>query len=601
MPHVAKYTAISTFGVFLSIFGAVTTILVEYFKKYLKWIAAAVLFAATYFAYTDGILLQPDRFVIGKLDMQSDVPVFYNNIYLFEKKVEAGQSPLHNNMEMYPFGFNMTMNSHNFIMGIFCLPFNDISTGLNIGLWLSFILSGLGAALLCYRFVPNYWAAILAGFIFAFSPWKMIKLQDHHWFALTATLPFYIYHFIDVFDFTKRKHLPVIVSYKKLAYCFILGVLTALSEYYLTFFLIYFSIFYILIKQYIRPWNINFRKVKTWVIIALGVAGISTLVSVLDGMGWDNKGAFYWGGDLAAYFLPVYKQWTKDFIGTFGFEIPAYQENFFFLGFSFIAFAIAVIFIAKKNRNTPPEEIRSFAWLSLVFVLLSLPVLKVLGLFMFYLPTSIIHYLPFFNNVRVITRIFVLFSLLFPIVILAYFYNNVKQQTVSIISVLLLLILFVEYKPMPYQTIDKYYIPDEVFDIKAMEGEVVCPVPAGLRDGFTQIGLNNSDMLYFQTFFDKKIIGGYTARLTDKVREQYLADSVMKNILYLSENPEGTVLKATDEQVDKFFKTFSCDIFFIHPKYRATAAERYIFDIVAKKGYHITTGDEGKYLIMTRH
>lgn len=558
-----------------------------------------LVFAAVYVLYTGNIMLQPDRYLIGRLDMQSDVPVFYNNIYLFEKKVTAGQSPLHNDMEMYPAGFNMTMNSHNFIMGAFCLLFDDNTVGLNVGLWLSFILSGLGAALLCYRFVPNYWAALLAGFIFAFSPWKMIKLQDHHWFALTAAMPFYIYHFIDVFTFEGRRLLPAIASYKKLVYCLLLGIVTALSEYYLTFFLLYFSGFYIVIKHYVQPWRIHFKKLRTWLLIALITGIASTAVSLLDAMGWDDKGAFFWGGDLAAYFLPVYSPWVTNLLGSVGLEIPAYQENYFFLGFSFIAFTVATVFIARKQENSTPTEVKTFAWLSLLFVMLSLPVLKVLGHFLFYLPTALIHYIPFVNNVRVITRIFVLFSLLFPIVVLWYFNNSIRKQTVTAVSITLLVILFIEFKPNTYQTIDKQSIPKEVYELKPMKGDVVLPIPAGLRDGFTQIGLNNSDMLYFQTIFDKKMIGGYTARLSSKVKQLYLIDPVMRDILKLSENPNQELPKPTPQQVDAFFAAFAPDIIFIHPKYRATAAERYIFEIAGRKGFRLANA--GEYLIMTRH
>lgn len=599
MPHAAKYTAISAFGVFLSIFGAITSVLAQHLKKYIKWYIAALLFAATYALYTDGIVMQANRMIIGRLDMQSDVPVFYNNIYLFEKKVQAGENPLNNDMEMYPAGFNMAMNSHNFAMGIFCLPFKNNMQGLNMGLWLSFILSGLGAAFLCYRFVPNYWAAVLVGFIFAFSPWKMLKLQDHHWFALTATIPFYIYHFIDIFDFKRRRYLPSISSYKKIIYCFLLGAVTALSEYYLTFFLIYFSLFYVLIKQYVQPWRINFKKPKTWGIIAFAVVGISILVSVLDGAGWDNKGAFFWGGDLAAYFLPVYQTWVKDFIGVFGFEIPAYQENFFFLGFSFIAFTVLVFIKAKKSKITPPEDIKAFAWLALLFVLFSLPVLKVLGHFLFYLPTAIFHYIPFFNNVRVITRIFILFSLLFPIVVMWFYHNSVQWKFKNILPVIVLVVLWFEFTPPKYDVIDSQTTPTEIAQLHSIKGNVVLPIPAGLRDGFTQIGLNNSDMLFYQTLFDKKMIGGYTARLTDDVRQLYLSDSVMKNILILSENPNAVVALPTPQQTEQFFTTFEVDMVCIAPTYKGTKAEEYARYIAAQRGLNIISGE--KYLILTKN
>lgn len=551
-------------------------------NKVYKWLAMVLFFGAVYLAYTPEITGNYSTKILGRLDMQSDVPVFYNNIYHFEKKVSAGQNPLKNDMEMHPVGVNMLMNSHNMVMGLFCLPFKNNMLGVNIGLLLSFILSGLGAAILCYRFTPNIWLAALVGFVFAFSPWKMIKLQDHFWFALTATIPFYIYHFIDVFRFREKRWLPTIASYKKLMYCLLLGFITALSEYYLTFFLIYFSLFYVLFRQYVQPWNFNFRAVKTWLIVAASVAGISVLVAYLDGIGFDNKGAFFWGGDILAYFLPVYKQWVKDGLELLGMEIPAYQENFFFLGFSFLAFSVVVFFLAKKQKISPSIEVKTFAWLALVFMLFSLPILKVAGHFFFYLPTAILHYVPFFNNVRVITRIFVLFSLVFPIVVVWFYHHTASFKYKNAIPIIVLLLLLVEFKAPHYDVIDKKQIPGEVYAVKEMAGDVVLPMPVGIRDGFNQIGTNNSDMLVYQTVFDKKMIGGYTARITGDVEKRYTEDVVMNQLMKLSEDRRADYTLPSTYEVNKFYKMFNPDIILMDATYTETKAEEFIRTLVEK-------------------
>jgi len=490
-------------------------------------------------------------------------------------------------MQMHPGGFNMAMNSHNFIMGIFCLPFKNNMLGLNVGLLVSFILSGLGAALLCYRFVPNYPAALLAGFIFAFSPWKMIKLQDHHWFALTATIPFYIYHFIDVLEYGANRFLPRIKSYTKLIYCLLLGLLTSLSEYYLTFFLLYFSGFYILVKFYLKPWKFNYKSLKTWVIIAAIVVAGSVLVSLLAQWGVDDKGAIYWGGDLAAYFMPVYQQWVKDAINAADFIISPHAENYFFLGFAFIILVLITFLIARKRgKFTLSDETRNLAWIALLFLLLTLPVLRVLGHFFFYLPTAIIHYIPFANNVRVITRIFLLFSLLFPVVVL-YVFNLQQLKYKNIILFSVIVILLIEFYPKQYDFIDTAQIPASVYKLKETGGRVVLPIPAGIRDGFIQKGLNNSDILFYQTIFDKKIIGGYTARLSEKVLNEHLNDSVMRDIFTLSENPDTTLQPRSEAEILQFFNKFSPDIIYIHPKWNTPQVQAYINRLAAKRAVKV--------------
>lgn len=567
-------------------------------NKILRWFMVALFFGAVFLVYTNELTGNYGDRIIGKLDMKSDAPVFYNNIYVFEKKVHAGENPLQNDMEMHPVGVNMAMNTHNMGVSLFCLPFQNNKQGLNIGLLISFILSGLGTVILCYRFVSNIWLAILVGFIFTFSPWKMMKLQDHMWFALTATLPFYIYHFIDVFKFREKRWTPTIVNYKKLIYCFLLGLVTALFEYYLTFFLIYFSLFYVVLRQYIQPWKFNYKKIKTWGIILIIVAGLSTLVSVLSAQGLDDKGAFYWGGDLLGYLLPVYKAWVQDILTSVGMEIPGYQENYFFLGFAFIAFSIGSLIIAKKQRLTPNEDIKTFAWLAIIFFLFSLPLLKVAGHFILFLPTAIAHYIPFFNNIRVISRIFVMFSLVFPLVVVWFYHNSAQFKYKNLIPILVLVALLFEFKAPKYEVIDATKTPKEVYALKEIKGNVVLPIPAGARDGFSQEGLNNSDILYFQTIFDKKIIGGYTARSISKVKELYLQDSIMKNVFDLSAQPNGKFVLPTKKQSEDFFKKFGIDIIFIDAKYRATSAEQYIMAIAKQNGYETVLDKE--YLILAR-
>lgn len=162
----------------------------------------------------------------------------------------------------------------------------------------------------------------------------------------------------------------------------------------------------------------------------------------------------------------------------------------------------------------------------------------------------------------------------------------------------ILMVLLVEYMPAKYDVISTEEIPAEVYAMKKMEGEVVLPMPVGLRDGFDQIGLNSSDAMFFQPVFDKKLIGGYTARITGDVRDIYLQDSVMVQLLELSLYPDTTYTEPTQQEVKKFYKTFSPDIFFVHPKYKGTNAEKYLRLLADKKGLQQVLDND--YLILAK-
>lgn len=562
------------------------------------WLVTALFFVAVYLVYTHEITGHYGERIIGSLNDKNSSLVFYNNIYVFDKKVEDGHNPFFGDSDVYPKGVNMALGSHNYIMGAFCLPFKNKMRGMNIGLLISFVLSGLGATLLCYRFVPNIWLSVLVGFIFAFSPWKMVKLQEQQWFGLTATIPFFIYYYLDIFKFKENKYYPTVVSYKKLLYCIILWVITFFSETYLAFFLLYFAFYYVLFMQYIQPWTFPFKKPKFWIVAATVLTAISLLVGGLRKLGLDDKNAFHWGGDFLGYLFPLHKNWATDFFASMGVVFPPYQENNFFFGYALFALGIITWTLIKKLTTEEPNTIKSFFWLSLLLILISMPMFKVGGFFLFYLPPSIMHFVPFINNVSVISRIFILTSIIFPLAVVWYYHNTVEFKFKKFIPIIILAVLLYEFTPNNYKTIDRSETPAAVYALKDIKGEVVLPIPISVKGEFNKIGADNSNMLYYQTIFDKKIIGGYTKILKGEAKDLYMKDSVMRNIVTLSEDPEKQYNLPTKTETDEFFSKFTVDIIFIDKKYRGTSAEKYITAIANKRGYKKVHNKE--YLILAK-
>jgi hypothetical protein len=130
----------------------------------------------------------------------------------------------------------------------------------------------------------------------------------------------------------------------------------------------------------------------------------------------DDNAAFWLGGDLLQYAIPSHNSawfgskalWDiKNTIQPYAYSI----EYEMFLGWSFLLVAIfaAILFIQKKNK------LGIFSFLSLVFAMLCIPALKVYGKEIFNLPTSVLHFVPFFNHVHVPPRFVLMLGLVLPI------------------------------------------------------------------------------------------------------------------------------------------------------------------------------------------
>lgn len=87
--------------------------------------------------------------------------------------------PLFNPEVFYPFGYNLALSHITPSNTVPMMPIVLLAgpvAGFNGAVLLSFILSGFGAYLLVYRLTRQRWAGLLAGMLFAFSPYRVHNL-----------------------------------------------------------------------------------------------------------------------------------------------------------------------------------------------------------------------------------------------------------------------------------------------------------------------------------------------------------------------------------------------------------------------------------------
>lgn len=479
------------------------------------------------------------------LKENGDAHQYYWNIFNFKHQIGQFKNPFYSNYIFAPEGTSLVMHTYTPIMGLFALPFNNNILALNIFIFINFILSAYGAYLLCNKLISNPLLSIAAGIVYAFCPYKLLHLLEHYHLILTAAVPFFILCFLEAFAFTKGYFFPKITSRKHFYYCLVLGLVLLLSDYYATFSILYFCLFYALYFKVFA--TINYRSLKLW-LIAFTVIIVSHIVlHQFKVFGIDNKGGLWWSGDLLGYIIPPFNSqylYSSCFakIENTIYHYPGSVEYCMFLGYS-VLILLVVLFIWLFKHPLPPI-LKPFGFITLVFFLMTIPDLKFGGKSLLNLPVSFFHYIPFFNNIRSPTRMLPIVGLvLMPVSLYALSsLINSRRKLNLVLSFGLLFLLAFEYKPVHNPIIKVREVPEIISKLHDMPQGILLHIPFGVRDGFIEQGKFETKKLWYQTIHRKPLIDGYISRLSDKTKKRFDSiifsemDSMQKTKEYIADN-----------------------------------------------------------------
>jgi len=298
----------------------------------------------------------------------------------------------------------------------FFLVFGRI-VGYNILFFVSFILSGFGAYLLAFYFTKNKPASLIAGIVFAFSPFHIhnslstnVGTMHQEW------LPFFALYLFKFFEDLSFKNFSLAAMF-----LFLIG----LTEHQLLAFTAIFILFFFVYKLIIEPKA--YLRPKFWIytgvsIVVLSVVFFVMFRSLLAIAGSENnyldaglKSAVNHSNDSLSIFIPpnFHSFWP----GTFQnirkqFERQADSNFSVYAGYSVLILSLVAIFGAKamKKEKIPTRGI--FFWLAVAvgFYILSWgPYLHFKGALdpPVKMPYWLVYqYLPFYKNIRTVGRLF---------------------------------------------------------------------------------------------------------------------------------------------------------------------------------------------------
>jgi hypothetical protein len=523
------------------------------------------------------------------------------NAFNFRRQLLAGANPWFTPLLLYPQGTLLVMHTYTPIIGLANVLIGHELLATNLMVAVSFVLSGVGGYRLCVRWVSNPVLCGLAGVVFAFSPYKLAHLPEHYHLLLTATVPFYVVAFLKAFLWQEGRWLPQVRSWAQVALCGVLGLVTLLSDYYTLFGLLYFSVGYALYYG-LKLSQIRWGQWQTWAWLVAGlvVCHIGSRLLKLSDVP-DNAG-FWWGGDLAGYLLPpLNNRWLRtaatDALHRRSiFNMPGSVENVMFLGYA-LPLLLLLSYALKTRRPThgaPPAPVaadwRPLPWLLLLFVLLTLPEIRVFGKGVLRLPTGLLHYVPFFNNIRCPTRHVSFVALLLPLVAFVrwqpWLQTRLRPATQWMAAASLLAVVLLELQPQtpPVRTVAG--VPRVYQVVRELPGATVFPVPFGLLDGYRQLGRMSPDELFYQTRHGKALAGAYISRVPAATFDSFARQPVLRVLLHSQTKPD-TVQPAppTAAQLQEFLRVYRPAAFVVSPAYQNKPVHQLLRRLLAPYGY----------------
>ena len=512
------------------------------------------------------------------------------SVWHFREMLLSGHNPFYSDWLLYPEGASLLMTTYTPIIGLLNTLIGNEMLALNLMLIGQYALSGTGAWLLARRWVRHPLLQWLAGFVFAFSPYKMLRLPEHYNLVLTATVPFFVLAFLRAFEFRAGWRWPLVRSWRAVAACFGLGLLTLLSDYYITFALLYFSLGYAL-WFWLRLGSVNWRQRRPWLVLAGVLVACHIALRLLRLAGVPDNGGFWWGGDLVSYFLPPPNSrwldfaWAQQLFGSARlYTMPGSIENVMFLGYALPLLGLAVWGWPGRQpasvRHQNPQG-QPLAWLLLFSVLLTLPALRIFGKSLLNLPTGFLHLVPFFNNIRCPTRWVLLVSLFLPLVVftaLEVRWTSWRPRWQWVLSTALLLAVGLEYWPLAPPLASSAALPPAFRAVAALPGEALLTIPVGLVDGKKQVGKVELVNFLYQPYHGKKLLSAYLSRVPDARFAAFeRGDSVLSMLLRLQRAPADTVVRPPSAAAARAFRLhFKPAAVLVSPAWRDGAAHRYI-------------------------
>lgn len=484
------------------------------------------------------------------------------------EKVIQGKNPFSPIREtLHPFGLDVVMSDPGqaFYFLLF-RPFLSAQKSILLLAVLGIFLANMGMYLLLRQLNINKPVAFLLGLSFGYTTFLIPKAGHPGYSAAIFLFPWF-YFFLITF---LKEHNQTKKIFSLFMTCFIFALTSAQNLYY--FLVLILSLLFLALYYFIAQGKIFIKAIITNALYILASFVFVLLLLYPQAkilhetlkfseppkpIGW--AGAIEFSSDLFGYFIPsvynyYYGSFVKNITNNFEFAKNIF-ENFSYPGILIIFTYLFMIIFRKKIPRKIKEQTSPFLITSLGFLFLTLgPFLHITGRWwielengiklVFPLPFIILHYLPFLGNIRAPGRLiigFIFFAYIVSAYIISNFLKDKSSRFKTIFFALIFVLIIIDQRPMKAVSIPYEKKQNEVYEIigKDKEKSSLLEIPFGVRDGLTYFGDFDAVGLTFQEPTHRKyIIGGYSGRIPDYVKEYYVNNPLIGYFGRIIEGPD---------------------------------------------------------------
>lgn len=453
----------------------------------------------------------------------------------------TGQNPFFTPLLFYPDGASLYFQTLNMTNGLLTLPVQWLWGPLaayNAAILLGFVLTGYGAYLLTRSLVGHRGAAVLAGAIYTFCPFHLLKFWEGQleWVTL-QWIPFFLLFLLRAFDSGRLR-------WRLLAALFL--VLVSLTSWYGSLFSLIATGLIVLLRLPAAWQRGHWQRDLVTLLVVVGGGGLLLLPVLLPAL-HEAQGCYRWGVDrtpraadaldilLPSDLHPLWGKTVRRWNGHIRNTKGGWDWN--------IAHGYSVLVLAVVGSVAYWRQV--WRWVVLVLLLSTLlpgPVLTVAGLNTGVpMPYALFDLFPILGTLRRPNHIVVI-SFLFVAVLAAYGVRWLLSRGGGgrAVVVLMVCLLVVEYAVVPPPRIPLHIHP-VVYQLRGngkQDGAVL-----QLKDGNYDTSPMRNQMIHH-----RPIVGGYLARNPCYPFTEYVPGVVDLRHLYSYEPPDNDIVPHNAER-----------------------------------------------------
>lgn len=506
------------------------------------------------------VITSPARLIPGSATWALDEYTFLWNTWWFKHALlDLGTNPLATNLIYYPVGVPLVLYTYDLLNCALGLPLylaSNLPLASNILQWFSLASGSYTAYLLTRYLLRRQLAAaggsasqlgpFLAGLAYGFAASRFVYLALGHYCIVTVqTLPLFALFTVQALERKGQGR-----AWRK--YALLAGLAFALSALAEMTFALFMGLFLVVFTLYALP-RLGLRST------AVRIAAIGASAAVLYSpmlylvvreslpggyglQGWGDAARL--SADLAGLFTPTALHplsggnWQEQLRQVAEGVARFSDVNTVFLGFALVALA-AIGAVAFWRLARP--------WLvtGVLAVIFSLgPLLHINGRYLFDLdglqttfplPFILLHYISLVNAGRTPNRFSVLILLaLAPLCGLGGYWLLVRLRRwwlAAPVSALLAILLLAEGLSVPLPVTDAG-VPQLYQQLAAdKEDYAILTLPFGLRNSFSTVGAEDTQLQYYQSLHGKRILGGNISRAPSIAFDYYTRIEPLSNLM----------------------------------------------------------------------